>query len=51
MGGKLQRNVHDGGTFFLVMCLGMMKRAVLENRLGVWFGLDTNLLIYVWMYI
>jgi hypothetical protein len=29
----------------------MMKRAVLGTRLGVWVGLDTNLLIYVWMYI
>jgi hypothetical protein len=47
MGGKLQCNVHDGDLFLVFgsLCLGMMKRAVLGTRLGVWVGLDTNLLI------
>ena len=39
------------GIVFSVLCLGMMKRTVLGTRLGVWVGPDTNLLIYVWMYI
>ena len=46
MGGKIQRNVHDGNLIGFIM-----KRAGLGTRLGVWVGLDTNLLIYVWMYI